>query len=419
MKPASEVTALVVSNGLDVSLAAKLAETYKRVMFWVPQDDEFPRLNDGMIGRGIGDIEVIDDPWGKAYDEADLWVFPDLGFGGLQLRLESEGKIVWGSRNGEEMEQDRIAMKAHLAALGLPVNDWEKVKGFTALRKYLEAHKDVYVKVSKWRGSWETLYSEDYATSKPVLDERELQLSGVSEELEFIIEAKLDGAIEMATDSWTIDGQFPSGTLVGIEQKDACYAGRFMPQSEVPSPLREVNQKLSQTLKNYGYRGFWSPETLIVNGKPYLNDPCCRIPSPPGELYLEFYTNLAEIIWAGANGKMVDPQLIAPIGVQLVMSSEWSDCHWNTFSWPAKYDRNVKLREACKIGGKYQSIPQGIGLNQPGSIIGWGETLDDAEKMVREVADSIKATNLRVPLDAFEQIRQTLTEAEKVGLKIL
>lgn len=111
MKPASQVTALVVSNGLDVSLAVKLAETYKRVFFWVPKDDEFPRINDGMIGVGMGKVEVIDNPWGKPYDETDLWVFPDLGFGEMQLFLESQGKTVWGSRNGEEMEQDRVAMK--------------------------------------------------------------------------------------------------------------------------------------------------------------------------------------------------------------------------------------------------------------------------------------------------------------------
>ncbi len=418
MKRTSDVTALIVSNGLDVSLAAKLAESYKRVLFHVPRDDEFPRVNDAMIGVGMGDIEVIDDMWGSAFDDADLFVFPDLGFPGLQLRLESLGKPVWGARNGEEMEQDRAAMKQHLAALGLPVGKWEQVRGFTALRELLQQRKDVFVKVSRYRGSWESLYSADYELVKPELDERELALSGVSETIEFIVEERIDGAIEMATDGWCIDGAFPSGTLVGVEQKDAAYVGRFMAAEDVPPLLSQLNRALTTTLCNYGYRGFWSPEALLRGSDAYLNDPCTRIPSPPGELYLEFYTNLADIIWAGAHGEIVEPVPIAPIGVQLILSSEWSDTHWNTLTWPSRFDRNIKLREACRVGGRYHTIPQHIGLTTPGSIIGWGASLDEAEAMVRAAAETLRATQVKVPLDALDELRETLAEAAAYGLKI-
>lgn len=299
---------------------------------------------------------------------------------------------------------------------GLPVVPWGWIKGFTALREFLQNHSNYYVKVSKWRGSWETLFSEDYELVKPELDEREMKLSGVAEQIEFIVEEKLEDAVEMATDGWCIDGEFPAGTLVGVEVKDQCYAGKFMPWEEVPVSLQHLNQKLAPTLRNYGYRNFWSPESLISGGKAFLNDPCCRIPEPPGSLYLEFFTNLAEIIWAGANGQLIEPEVIAPIGVQLILCSEWSDCHWNTFEWPKKYDRNVKLREACFVDGKYRSIPQNIGLTQPASVVAWGKTLDEAEEMAIEVAQSIKATHLRVPLDAFAKLRETLEDA-KIGIR--
>jgi len=418
VKKASEVTALVVSNGLDVSLAAKLSETYKRVLFHVPRDDEFPSLNDAMIGVGIGNIEVVEDMWGGAFDDADLFVFPDLGFPGLQLRLESKGKPVWGARAGEEMEQDRVAMKKHLEKLGLPVGEWKQIKGFEALREYLQSHKNVFIKVSRYRGSWETLYSTDYELVKPELDEAELALSGISEEIEFIVEKKIEDAVEMATDSWTIDGQFPSGTLVGVERKDMAYAGGFMPWEKVPTLLRNLNDALAPTLRNYGYRGFWSPESLLKGKDVYLNDPCTRIPYPPGELYLEFYTNLAEIIWAGSQGELIAPVPIAQVGVQLMLHSDWSNDHWNTFEWPSKYDRNVKLRESCRVGGKMRTIPQDVGIMLPGSVVGWGESLDEAEAMVLEVAESIKATQLGVPLDAFDKLRESLEEAAFYGLKI-
>lgn len=420
-KPLSEVTALVVDNGLNPELAAKLAESYRKVYYCVPQEDEFPRIQNWKIGEGLGKFERVRSILGPHFREIDLFVFPDLGFGETQVELEAMGKLVWGARMGEEIEQEREAFKKLLVRLGLPVGDWKAVTGFKALRDYLQTQKDVFVKMSRWRGNWETLGVKSYELAKAELDEREHSLSGVAEDrdLKFVIEQKLTDKVEMATDAYCIDGQHPNLTLAGIEIKDKLYVGTFVERDRLPEPLRRVNDTLAPVMRNYGYRGFWSPECMIGRDhEPFVGDPCTRSPSPPGETYLEAFTNLAEIIYEGAKGNCIDPKPVAKYVVEAVISSPWGDSHWNVLRFPDKYRRNVKLREACFTNGEFKTIPQNFGLASPGAVIGWGDTLDDAYDMVREVADKLEGTQVSIADGAFEAAQEQIKKAGSYGLKL-
>jgi hypothetical protein len=44
------------------------------------------------------------------------------------------------------------------------------------------------------------------------------------------------------------------------------------------------------------------------DGKAYLIDPCCRAGSPPNELYQLMISNLADVIWYGAEGLVIEPE---------------------------------------------------------------------------------------------------------------
>jgi len=420
MKDTKDITVLVCDNGLFCSLAQRLSRDVARVLYHVPQDDEFPKMNDAFIGHGMEGVELVDSVFGDHFEDVDLFCFFDLGFGPLQNHLVSLGKVVWGARMGEELETCREDCKELLASLELPVGEYKVVKGMEALRDHLWKHKKVFVKISKWRGSFESFYAPDYKSVEPLLDKVEREFGGLKELIDFIVEDELPDKVEIGTDCWTVDGKWPSVFMSGIEVKDKAYVGVFREFAKLPEPLRRVNLAMSQTLKNYGYRGFISFESRIgADGEPYMIDACCRCPSPPSELYQELYTNIAEIIWQGANGFMVDPEPLAKFGAQVNIYSQWADKNWQPIDFPDKWERHIKLREACVVDGQRFIIPQEIGLTSIGSIVGWGNTLDKAVAMVKRVAEDVKGYDVDLSaLSAFDHAQAEIEAAEAMGLKM-
>src|SRR5258708_15118766 len=118
MSEVSSKTVLCVDHGLFLPLAIKLAESFQRVLYYSPWEKGFPILNDCVIGDGFENVERVDDIWEHLKD-VDLFLFPDLQHSGLQLHLESLGKRVWGSREGDDLELSRSFLKHPQAQLGL------------------------------------------------------------------------------------------------------------------------------------------------------------------------------------------------------------------------------------------------------------------------------------------------------------
>lgn len=419
-KDLSTVTAMVCDNGLFVSVAQKLAETYKKVYYHVPSVSAFPKMNLAKIGQGLPGLEVAQDILGNDFDDnIDLYVFLDVGFGPIQTHLESLGKRVWGSRTGENFELDRVGMKELMRKKGLPVGPYRTVKGVAALREHLKTHKDQHVKISRYRGSFETFFAPDYKFVEPKLDEVEYNLGAFKHEAEFVVEDSLKDKIEFGCDTYCIDGQFPKMTLAGPEIKDRGFVGIFKPRAELPEPLTRFDTVMAPTLKQFRYRGFYSTEVRIGKDHvPYMIDHCSRLASPPSELYCEFYTNLAEIVWEGAGGVCLDPTPIAKYGAEALIHSTWADKNFQPLDIPESIRRHVKLRNAMFTNGRFYVIPQSVGLPEIGAVVGWGNTLEAAVEMVKSIAEQVKGYYLEVTIDAFDAAAEEIAKGEKYGLKI-
>jgi hypothetical protein len=418
MSEISSKSILVVDNGLFCSLAVRLAQDFGKVYYCCPSwVDAFPKMNKAMIGHGYDEIEVVDDVFGPHFDEIDLFVFPDVYFGELQVWLESQDKLVWGARMGEELELSRDGMKKLMTKLGLPVGQWEKVRGMDKLREFLKANKNQHVKVNKWRGILETFLSKDYRSVEPKLDEVEYNLGAFKSIIDFVIEEDLPDKVEIGVDAFTVDGAFPTKLLAGIEVKDAGYVGMFQNYADLPRELTEFDEKMAPTLKAYGYRGFYSTEVRTgKDHKGYMIDFCARAGSPPSEVYCEFYKNLSDIIWDGANGKVTDPIPEAKYAAELLIHSSWADKNFQPVDFPKDINRFIKLRNAMKINGRNYVIPQVVGLPEIGACIGFGNTLKDAMKMAEDVADQIEGYYIRVPKESFEEAQGEIAKLEKIGI---
>lgn len=397
----SNKTCLMVDNGLFTALAEVLAKRFGKVLYYTPWEGAFPKSNEILIGQGIPGVTRIDSIW-PVLDDVDLFVFPDIFHGPLQVYLARQGKRVWGGRLGENLEILRGLSKSWLRNAGLPVGPYRQIRGLDALREYLEGHPDQYVKVPRTRGDMETFHAPTYKLIEPRLDQLEHSLGAKKHIQEFIVESPIEPAIEVGYDGYTIDGQFPQTALYGVEVKDTAYLGQVVPYHELPAGAQEVNRKLSSMFRDWTYRGFFSSEIRIKGGKPYLIDPCCRMASPPGELYQVMITNLADVLWHGSVGELVEPEFENSWGAQVIMRSSWAEHNWTAIDFPASIRDNVKISYHTRIQGRSYFIPQPVEMAEFGSVVATGSSADDAIRNVTKIAEKIEAYGLKFNFEALQ-----------------
>lgn len=273
MSEVSSKTVLCVDHGLFLPLAIKLADSFQRVLYYSPWEKGFPILNDCIIGDGYDNIERVDDIWEHLKD-VDLFIFPDLQHSGLQLHLESLGKRVWGSREGDDLELRRSFLKKTQKKLGLEVPDYKTITGIANLRTYLKAYEDQFVKISRYRGVMETFHHLNYEQSQPILDHLAVMFGPLQNEVPFLVEGPIKTDLEVGYDGWSIDGQWPDVGLQGWEAKDKALIASVQDYSKMPEEVTSINEALSPVLKKYRYRNFLSTEIRVAD-KPFLIDITC------------------------------------------------------------------------------------------------------------------------------------------------
>ncbi len=408
----------VVDNGLFCEVAIKLARDFGQVYYFMPWVSGYPNSNIMLPGTGLPGIKRIDSIW-PLLDEIDLFVFPDVYDGPLQVYLEGLGKRVWGARNGDQLELFRADSKKHLAKIGIDIGPWKMVKGIDALREHLERHDDQWVKISRTRGDFETFHSETYDLIKPKIDMLEHQLGAKGKIMEFIVEEGINGAVEIGYDGWTIDGAFTKNCMTGIEIKDRGLVMKTLKYDALPEEVRGINDKLASTFRDFGYRGFFSSEIRITKDHtPYVIDPCCRCGAPPHELMLEIVNNWADIIWEGAGGTIVEPQFNAKWGAELLLISEWADENWLPLKFPAAIRDRVKLRYLTRIDGAYYCVPQASHHPEIGAVVGLGDTMEDAIKDARQLAEKIKGFSLETFPESLDAAEEGFQKLKDFGIKI-
>jgi len=405
-------TVLVIDNGVFPEIARRLASEFGRVLFWSSWAGGYPVSKGLLIGHGDDKIERIVDPWPFIEaDEIDLYVFPDVYEGALQSYLRSQGKRVFGCGRGAELELDRIKAKEIMAEGGVPIGPYKEIIGITALRKFLKKNDNQFVKQDATRGDFETFHASTYPRIEPRLDELEHSLGAQADIKRFIVEEGIDDAIEAGYDGWSVDGQFPKVAITGIEVKDRAYIGRIMPYRKMPKQVIAVNESLSGAMKSYEYRGFFSSEVRIAaDGKGYPIDLTARAGSPPSEVYQEMFKNLAEIVWYGAEGILIEPEYDDIWGAEVLMLSDWADKNWLHVDFPKEVRSNVKLRNFCVINGEHYVVPQLCGAPEVGSVVATGKTAKEAIEKVKTIAEQVKGYNLEMPVEAMDEALADLND---------
>lgn len=403
----SSKTVCVVDNGLFADVSTTLAKTFGRTLLHLPTPVSAPTSSQLRVGEGLEGVEKIESLWDHL-PEIDLFVFPDLYSGPLQEYLSEQGYRVWGSRKGDRLELDRAYAKALCKDVGLDVGPYKVVTGIDALRDYLLEHDDRYVKISESRGDFETFHSPTFKVAEPWLDEIARKLGVLKDSKEFIVEEPITDCVELAYDGYSVDGQFPARAMHGVEIKNRGYVGKFETYADMPTAVHEVNDALAPVLREYEYRNIFAVECRVQGDTAFVTDFCTRFCNPPSQLAGLMYTNLAEIMWHGAGGELVDPIPKGKWGAQVQLLTGLAKDQWQIVDFPAKVRENVRLCYPIKLDGRYAITPEGVDPGAGtviGAIVATGDTMDGAIEAVKKIAKEVQGYSLEIAVECFDDAK--------------
>ena len=411
MKEASQVTACVIDHGLFLPLALKLAKTYKRVLYHTPWEKGFPLLNDCIIGDGFDEIERCNDIW-RVKNDVDLFIFPDIQHSGLQLELESQGKAVWGSRSGDSLEINREKFHRILGEIGLKVPQFTEVRGLDELRKYLADKEDKYIKMSKFRGSFESYHWRSQDFDAGILDVWAVRFGPAQNLVRFIVCEPIETPLEIGGDTYCVDGHWPSLMLHGDEQKDKGYLGTVTKREDMPEQIQAVLEAFSPVLEEYRYRNQWSME---LRDDVFI-DPCCRGGLPSTGAQMETWENLSEIIWHGAHGELVEPIPVEEYVAEVILTMKSEKQSWGKTRIPAELEDACKFGGCCKIDGAICFPPD----DSHGEEIGWlvvtGPTIEAVSEAMHEKV-KLLPEGVHACTDSLYDLIKSIQEGEKEGIE--
>lgn len=403
---------LVVDRGLFVSIAESLVGVFGKVGYFAFWESGFTDGRELVLGQGLDGIDRVK-YFEKDYHNYDLLVFPDVYDGWMIKDLRDAGLRVWGSGVGSELETLRWKTKERFKELGLPVNESHRVEGVNGLRKFLkETDKDWYVKVSLLRGLGETWHANGYDQSKGFIDDFESKNGALSHVIHFILESPIEDADEIGYDGYCVDGQFPETSMYGWEIKDEAYLGTVSSYENLPKEVRAVNDALSPVMLELQYRNFFSTELR----NEYCIDPSCRHASPAGEVLVENIENLGDVLWEGAEGRLVQPVFRKKYGAQIILSSEWARDHWQMVKFPDDIRQYVKLYNHCRIDdgngiADYvvpQFVPHFDRMKEIGSVVALADDPQEAIDLCKERAETVKGFKVTFDGDALDQAAEEM-----------
>jgi len=404
------------SGGSYLPIAQRLAEHFDKVYYYSVNQNPYPRMSLDKIGTGYDNIERVDDFWCRI-DDFDVILFPDIYFSDWGTHLRKIGKKVWGGTEAEKLETDRKLFKEELSSVGLSVSPTKYITGVFDLIKELKECCDKWIKLSYYRGELETSKHIKWSQSEIMIDKLNFEMGPLAETAEFQIEDHIDSIGEIGYDGWTINGNFNKGSIWGLEVKDMGYIGKCVDYSELPDPVREVNDKFTSVLQKYNHTGFYSTEIRCgKDGNVYYTDPCMRSGSPPSNVYMKMIDNWFDIITLGAQGEMVEPKFNSKYGCEIILKSNY--CNENTLPVmvPEEYINNVALKGSYYMNDRHYIIP----FNQAalkdevfGSVVVVGDDLSEIVNRAIEICNSIEAPGMYFSENALDKAIQTLNELEK------
>lgn len=418
----SESKILVIDYGNNIAFAMRLARDYETVFYWAGPyvTDSFPTHNVADIANNVPNLIKVKE-WAEAYDEADEVVFCDSMEPALQALMRRQGKPVFGCGYADRLEHDRLYIKETLKGLGLPVGAYYVANGLDELEQILIGARDVYVK-SQLRGNGETWKHNSWRSTKRQFLKLRNDMGLYANRETYVVEEILKAIAEVGMDGWIVNGMWLPICMAGVERKDAAYLGKVIRYDWLPSQIKDITDKLASIFNDMDYNGHHSNEVIISPDKRgFALDLTNRIPSPPGDLMQEIFTNYSEIIHYIANGRIPAVQYEHEWGAQVIIKSDIAAEDDSPIIVPDEYKKNVKIKNlSIDEDGTWYYVPaNGLGMKEIGAIVVTGESPDTVIKEAKMISESIEGFDLRMDVDALWDAQKAIEKVKKAGINFL
>jgi hypothetical protein len=422
-KTAKESNILWIDNGLFMDFAMQCASQFKKVYYWTPATmSSFPSFNERLWGEGFEDSGLIrindmfahNDDSGYDIDDIDIFATGDISFGGLISYLEEQGKWCWGARYGENIEIWRWQFYKLSKLLGLKTIPTKRIVGLDNLVDYLKKSPDKWIKISQYRKEFETFPKRDIDLSEPKLEAIRYSLGKARDMVEFCVQDNMKCDFEIGMDSYLTDGKLPKEIGFGLEEKGCGYIGTHT--DKLPKYMVDINDKMEELFKDYGYRGKYSNEIRVVGKDGYLNDPCCRAGDPVNQVESRNITNWGEIINHSAHGFVIEPEYKAKYGLIVRINCEWADRHWEAIKVKKNIEKWIHFRKDCKIDDVYYFPPTEIELSSIGSICAIGNTFKECSDKIQEYEKGVDGHELNIRTDKLDKLEELMNKVRKSGV---
>lgn len=416
MKEIGEVTCCIVDTGLFVPMAMRMAESCKRVLYYSPDKRGFPSIKQGCIGDGFENVERVNEFWPMLSD-VDLFCFPDSQHAGLQLYLESIGKAVWGSRQGQDLEQRRKYFMQVLEQIGLEVPVFVDILGLEALRHHLHDKEDKYIKISGWRGDMETTHWRSFRQDEGWLDWMAVNLGPVlKNHMHFLVFDSIETDLEIGCDTYNVDGRWPGLMLNGIEGKDKSYFAAVTKTQDMPEQIGTVLEALAPMLSKYRYRNQISMELRVKGDKAYYIDATQRGGMPSTASQHLLWKNFPEIVWGGSNGQLIQPQPAGQFSIETMITSKGGHDTWDVAEIPDELLPWCRFSNCCYVDGLFVFPPDELMGNDLGWLCAIGDTPKEALQAIKDQADMLP-DGLNADVEALAPVIAEIESAGEQGIE--
>lgn len=418
MKNLKDIIALVVDHGRFVHVARTLGRAYGKVYYTTPSERDCPLLREACVGDGFDEITRVRSMWEVA-GEIDLAVFPDIGFEAEQKELLSRGIPVWGCGDAGLLESNKGLFLRELAKTSLPVPEYQVIKGLTNLRLHLADEEDKYIKISRYRGDWETLHWTSMDEMEGVLDSYAVRFGCLKEQVIFYVFDPIETEIEDGIDAYRVGGKWPETILHGMECKDKAYIGTMQKLADMPEEVRCVNEEFGPVLDrmNPGGAMKFSTEVRITKERESkFIDPTCRFGSPPSQGECALILNLPKIIYRGALGELVEPETEDQFVVQAFLTLDQDRDEWRSLTLDDELDDAIKGGFCCRVDGKLCLTPiTEYHSCEVGYLVATGENLTKAIENLRALKDKLPCC-LKCEFNSLAELLTEIHEAEASGM---
>lgn len=407
-------TFCVIDHGFGLPIARRLAAEGSRVLYYTPWEKAYPVLNEAIIGDGFPEIKRCNDFWVRK-DEIDVFVFPDVYHQGLQQELRSQGKAVWGSGNSMRLELDRQFFLGTLKDLGLDVPKFELVIGLYALSQYLQTREHVFIKISRWRGSWETFHWRSWDEDGHRLYDWSVKFGGAKDKMHFLCFDQIDTKLELGCDTFNINGQWPKTVVHGIEKKDSAYFAAVTPFKDMPPEITHIMEAFSPVLKKLGYACQWAMEVRVAENGNFFIDATTRMGLPSTASQLLNMKNFPEVVYHGAHGEITQPEYEKEFTAECMVKIKSNPGSWETIVPDDALKKNFMPYDCCMIDGQLWFPPDEHSIDELGWLVASGNTPTECAEEMNRLADLLP-DGADAAVESLADIVREIEEAEEKGI---